>query len=744
MKNSNNDRARKRYNMKMGIILFFVLLLGAACFIKILHLATFQRALYTGQSNRCLDKTKEGWEDSPLASDSTCDCYMVENNVRPIRGEIYDDQNRVLVSNVTVFDLTVDGREFSKQAEKEHISAEQKEKWIAELSLAFYNHFKSKFPKQDLEYYTNKFSLALSKGKNALVLQSTENNDKKWVTNIDTAFINQLPVFSQKHLKECVNYTYHTVRINPYGDLAKRTLGRYSDGVEYGMEYYFNDILGGVKGSRKYLYVNNARLPLDGFVEPIDGCDIHTTLNIEIQNIVHNELKNELIKRHATWGCAVIMETHTGEIKAICNLRRAGRDSTCYTESNEYVLHAMVEPGSTFKLASSLVYLNKTKGKDDKTYDMAYSVFSRTERNGTTRQYAKTDGHGNNTIKGYPIDIFQRSSNVGVASMIFDVCGINNYNDFLKSINDLYVTTSFATQLGKVQAPNFKTKARDFHTYYNTCYGAGFSMTPIQTLVYYNAVANNGKMIAPLFVKYTTRAHETDTLERFKAEVIKDKICSDAVIAKARKYMEAVVYGEHGTARAAQDPTFTFAGKTGTRDIWDEQLKQYVHYKNSASFCGYFPADQPKYTCLVFMYNVSCKGNVAAQIFANIAKSIMNMTNYAAMRTVNQGKGTILPRTNVVNAERYAFIMESLGINYPKDKLESPYVTSAWTNDYKVTVKDSKFKSSDKLPNVEQMIASDAVSELTRAGYKVYVVGYGVVKRQEYHKADHSVTLYLE
>ena len=742
---NNENMGNKRFNTRMGVILFLVLLLGVCCFGKILYLVIFQRSLYSGTSSKCLDKTQEGWKQNPLAQDSTCDCYVIANNVRPVRGEIYDDQNRVLVSNVTVFDLTLDGRIFASKDTIYVHSAAKLNKLVETLSAEFYNHFKDKFPKNDLQYYRKKFTHALIEQSNALILQSNESNEHRWVTSEDTAFINHLPMFSEKPCKRCVNYTYHTVRINPYGDLAKRTLGLNIGDRQYGMEYYFDEQLAGIEGSRKYLYVNKARLPLNEYVEPVDGYDIHTTLNLEIQNIVHNELKAKLIEWNADWGCAVVMETKTGEIKAICNLRRANRDGSDYTESDEYVLHKMVEPGSTFKIASALAYLEKKHGDDNMTYPILYHEFKRNSKDGSkTYKYVKYDEKGKNEDRGYPIDIIQRSSNVGIASMIFDAFGDNNYKDYLKKIDQLYITTSFSTQLGKVQAPNLKRNAKDFHTYYNTCFGAGFTMTPIQTLVYYNAIANNGKMLAPLFVKYVTKAHETEPLQTFQAEVINERICSQQTIDKAKSYLEAVVTGEHGTARYYRKPNFSFAGKTGTRDIWDENLKAYNYSKNSVSFCGYFPAEDPQYTCLVFMYNVSKKSSIAVDVFARIAQNIMNTTNYGALQLVNHEHGTKLPRTYVVNSTQYQLIMDQLGIAYPKNQLPVPYVTSGLRDDYSVMLKAPRFISGDKMPNVTEMIAADAISELTRTGYQVKIKGYGVVRRQDLNTATNTVTLYLE
>ena len=747
---NNDNQQQRRFNMKMGIVLFLVLLLGIFCLGKILYLVIFQRSLYSGTSSKCLDKTQEGWESSLLAQDPNCDCFVVADNVRPVRGEIYDDQNRVLVSNVTVFDLTIDGRVFGKKDTIYIHSAAKLNKLVEDLSAEFYHHFSERFPKITLEDYRNKFKSALINQNNVPILQSKKGFERQWITGEDTAFINHLPMFSEKPCKRCVNYTIHTVRTNPYGDMAKRTLGMNLDGRQYGLEYYFDKQLAGEEGLRKYLYVNNARLPMNDYVEPVDGYDLHTTLNLEIQNIVHNELKAKLIEQNAEWGCAVVMETKTGEIKAICNLRRTSQDGSNYTESDEYVLNKMVEPGSTFKIASALAYLEQRNGDDNKTYHIKCHNFKRESKDKSkTYTYHKYDKAAYDkeeflNEKAYPIDIIQRSSNVGVASMIFDAFGDDNYKDFLNKIDQLYITTSFSTQLGKVQAPNLKRTAKDFHTYYNTCFGAGFTMTPIQTLVYYNAIANDGKMLAPLFVKYISRKHETEPLETFQAEVLNEQICSPKTIAKAKTYLEAVVTGEHGTAHNYQDPNFRYAGKTGTRDIWDENINAYNYNKNSVSFCGYFPANEPKYTCLVFMYNISKKSNVAVDVFVRIAREIINNTNFGALQNVDKQNGTILPRTYVVNTQQYQLIMNQLGISYPSSQLPIPYVTSGLNEDYSVLLKNPRFKSSDKLPNVTDMIAADAVSELTRAGYKVKIKGYGVVRRQELDAATNTVTLYLE
>ncbi|MEG2071083.1 MAG: penicillin-binding transpeptidase domain-containing protein, partial [Bacteroidales bacterium] len=491
------------------------------------------------------------------------------------------------------------------------------------------------------------------------------------------------------------------------------------------------------------LYVNHARIPLNERVEPFDGRNLVTTLNLEIQNIVHNELQKKLIEQNADWGCAVVMETKTGEIKAISNLRRADKDGLVYSESMEYALHAMVEPGSTFKLASVLAYLEKIEDDTSKQYPILAHTFVRKNKAGTKEyRFPKVDEPGRIESLGTPIEVFQRSSNVGITSMIFDAYSIDQYSAYLSKIDSMFITTSFSTQLGKVQAPNIKRKATDFHTYYNTCFGAGFTMTPMQTLVYFNAVANNGKMLAPLFVKYITDSH--DTVAKFSAEVINPQICKKTTIDRAKKYLEAVVQGEYGSARRYKDSHFSFAGKTGTRDIWDEDIKAYNRAKNSVSFCGYFPAENPIYTCIVFMYNVPKKSSIAVEVFAKIGKNIMNIANYSALQEVNRSKPKVLPRINMVNSEQFSLIMNVMGFENQVKTIPGPYVSTGLNQDYSVYYKSAKFNAKEKLPDVSNMIASDAIHELSKAGYKVKIEGRGVVKSKTVDRKNKIIILYLE
>lgn len=756
-----NSHSMKKNSAKMTLVYLFVAILGMACFLKILHLITFQRNLFQGTSAQCLDKTEPNWENNPLANDTTCNCFIVQNDLKPLRGEIYDDKGRLLISNFNVFDITIDGRmlqpksyrkgqhtlvndtiycgngrNFSRSSNPEEI-----EKLINELAQAFYQQFKDKFPKKNVDFYKRQFGKAIKEMKNAPLLQSILHREREWITDEDTAFINQLPLLSQKR-RGGLNYTIRTVRINPYGELAKRTLGMYTDHKKYGLETSQNEILQGEAGAQKYIYVNKARIPLNERIEPIDGLNIHTTLNLEIQNVVHNELLKILIEQNAEWGCAVVMETQTGEVKAISNLTRTKRNYSQYEEGQQnYALTAMVEPGSTFKLASLLAYLERNSKDTIKKYPMMYHTFIRKNKNGKEFHYAKTDGHERREEWGYPIEVFQRSSNVGIASMIFDSYSIDNYQEYLKKIDSLYITTTFSTQLGKINAPNIKRKAHDFHSYYNTCFGTGFKMTPIQTLIYFNAVANNGRMIVPLFVNAIT--NKNDTVKKFEAEVIAEQIAKPTTIERARKYLEAVVNGEHGTARGHNNRYFTFAGKTGTRDIWDETTQSYLKNKNSASFCGYFPADNPRYTAIVFIYNVSRKSTIAVKAFANIARNVMRLTYLSSLQEIPKENKKTIPSSRAIANVDIPFVLQGYGIEATPLKNSSPYSTISYYDDELQHSKTPILLEKNR-PNMTGLTAADAIYELNRLGYVVKIYGRGRVKNQEYNTEKMTAKLHLE
>ena len=640
------------------------MLFGIFCLVQILYLAISQRPLFAGDPKYCLDKTQPNWEHNPLAKDPNCRCVVTMSDINPVRGDILDDQGNILASNFTVFDFTIDGSKLKPETLKKKrraevrindtlyltpnrkISRTDKEavnKLIAELADQFYFHFRHKFP-HNKEYYQKKLSEAILEYKNVLILKSNPLSQSTLVTSEDTAFIRKLPLFQDKCRKKCTNFTSHFKRIYPYGELAKRVIGTVpSDGAHSGLELTFHDWLSGTKGAQKVLYIDGTRVPSKKFSDPQDGVNVHTTLNLRMQNIVYEALMDKLHQKNARWGCVVVMEIKTGAIKAIANLKKHTNEqgNTGYFEIFNHAFRPECEPGSTFKLASLLAYLEKTPDDSVKKYmlcgcDIAHH-FTRDNKRFRTKCNDSDAGLGSRHRMGKPIEIFQRSLNEGTGTMIFDAYK-NNYHDYLAALDSMGITMPLVTQLGPVRAPEIIRNTKLMRTFYITTWG-GFNMAPIQTLTYFNGVANNGKMVSPKIVSHITE--QDQVVKVFPTVVLKEQMARKDVIDRAKTYLEAVVTGPYGTARTYKDSIPHFAGKTGTRDILVESENGwgYVKNRNSISFCGYFPAEKPKYSMIVYIYDVEGMSAPAVQLFYTIAKRITGLETTDLMQEVDKSGG---------------------------------------------------------------------------------------------------------
>ena len=752
MRTNRKQEASSSTLRRMSIVYLLMVLVGVACLIKILYLSIVERAIASGTSDKCVDTTVPGWEDK--VTDGTY-CFVRENMLRPVRGEIYDDHGRVLVANFTVFEVAFDGKGFTREyADTLQKNPKAFDEIFRQLADDFYYQFKDRFPRYNAEYYYNFFTKNIQKKKYATLFPVKEWDEKVWVMGVDTSYIKNRPYLYKYVVNEDgdsirkriinthFNYVPASVRINPYGEMAKRTLGVEAPDRQFGLEHAMNDILAGVDGSKKYLELNHAKVPLRERMDPEDGHNIHTTINLEIQHAVHNEMSRKLSELNAEWGCAIVMETKTGEIKAITNLRRAAADASYYTESMEYALDAKVEPGSTFKLASLLAYLEKTPNDTIGRYPIYNHTFEYPTKSGKIKHYTKVD-YKYTSIDVPPIEVFQRSSNVGMASMIFEAYGKRGFPQYMAQLKKMGLLDTIHSQLGDLMPARIRDGANDFNTYYATCFGAGFNIPIIRTLIYYNAIANGGKMMAPLFVRYVTDIY--DTIQRFEPEVLIDSIASPSTVQKARHYLEQVVWGDNGTARRFRDENCMFAGKTGTRDIWDESIGNYRKDINAVSFCGYFPMDKPQYTVIVYIYGVPHHSTVAADAFARIARSIMNSSNYSATRSAGDYPFTPLARTAPIRKKYFNTLLKGLGYDTVAYDTQSPYLrVDATDTNRHVTVTALPANTYQKMPDVRGMMAADAVTELIRARYNPQIIGKGRVKTQVLDNQTGIVKLYLE
>ncbi|SDS32750.1 cell division protein FtsI (penicillin-binding protein 3) [Polaribacter sp. KT25b] len=610
-----------------------------------------------------------------------------QDTIRANKGNVYAADGNLLATSMSKFTIrmdvvAVDGNVFEKN--------------FVDLSKEL-----SKLLGKSVAHYQSRLRTA-KKRKNRYLLIARN------VGYTDYLKMKEFPIFNLGVYRGGFIAEHKTVRAHPIGKIAERTIGYDDFRGEAGIEGAFADFMQGENGLRwKQKIAKNQWKPISDVneKEPIDGHDIITTIDVNIQDITHHALLSQLQYYEADHGCAVVMETATGEIKAISNLGKGSKGG--YFEKRNYAVWESHEPGSTFKLASLMVAL------DDKVIDTSTVVD--TEKGIFYVNNRKVeDSHRGGYGKISAARVFEVSSNVGVVKIIKEHYD-NNPQKFYKKIEEYGFTKPIGFQIkgeGIPYVPNPKDKSWSKISLEWMSWGYGISVTPMQTLMFYNAVANNGIMVKPRFVKELRRHDKAEKI--FETEIVNPKIASDETIKKLRKVMENVVI--KGTARNIYSPNFSMAGKTGTAKKYMPRIKNdkgeweggYYSTKNYvASFVGFFPADVPKYSCIVVVHNPNKNtgyygASVAAPIFKEIAQKI-----YTTTPIDNQ---TV------------------------EDKVEFTSIN----NQYKEYNKNIN-KEYASVPNVKGMSGMDAVSLLENIGLKVKFSGIGKVNYQSIKKGEKLV-----
>ncbi|UFH47681.1 PASTA domain-containing protein [Flavobacterium galactosidilyticum] len=524
--------------------------------------------------------------------------------------------------------------------------------------------------------------------------------------------IKGFPLFNLGAYKGGIIVQQETVREHPIGKIAERTIGYErtssngkSDGK--GIEWAYRKYLNGKDGKiLKQKIAKGQWKPIRDLneVDPQDGYDVISTIDVYIQDVAHHALLKQLQEFEADHGCVVVMETETGHVKAIANLGRAS-DGTYY-ETTNYAVAESHEPGSTFKLVDMMAVL------EDKVADTStvYNTFGGEIRySGKAVRDSHRGGYGKISLaRG-----FELSSNTVMVQAVYDNYK-NQPSKFVKHVNawgfNKRLNMDFEGE-GRPFIPQPSDKRWSNISLPWMAFGYGVSITPMQTLTFYNAVANNGVMVKPQFISEIKEWNKT--IVKVEKEVINPRVCSPETIKKLKVVLANVV--KKGTASKLYSKDFSMAGKTGTAQVnYGKRDGTKMHY--ASSFVGYFPADHPKYSCIVIVHKPStAKGDfygagVAGPVFKRIAQKIF----------------TDAPSTNEI---------KNLDKKIPKQ--ESDY--------------DSYFaKTQNKLkviPNLKGMSGMDAVALLGNLGLKVKVVGVGKVKKQSLEAGQNLVkntTILLE
>lgn len=562
-----------------------------------------------------------------------------------------------------------------------------------------------------------------------ILRQGRANNSRylliaKNINYLQMQHLKSFPIFNKGRYRGGVIYQRKMIRKKPYRQLASRTIGYAREDQKVGLEAGFNNYLEGATGRRlETRLAGGVWRPVDedSKFDPDDGKDIITSIDINLQDVAETALLNQLQKYQAHHGTVIVMEVKTGFIKAIANLKR--NEGGVYYEGFNYAIGESTEPGSTFKLPVLMAAL------EDGLVSIEDSVDT---FNGTTKYYDRTmrdskdGGYGVITVQR----AFELSSNVAISQIITKAYG----SDSQKLVNRLKMMglgSLLDVEIPGEAKPRIKNvEDKDWSGVTLPWMSIGYEVlqTPLQTLAFYNAVANDGRMMKPQFVKETRKNGETD--EVFEPIVINPKIASKATIDKAKFLLEGVV-ARGGTAKNLHNHELNIAGKTGTAQIALDTKGYKQERKYLASFAGYFPAEAPEYSCIVVIYAPSggIYGNtVAGPIFREIADKIY-ATNFDLQDDefpTEQAKYRV-PISREGHLADAVSVFEYLDVPYKIEGEGSVWIKTE-THPDTVVVRDLRMVN-NLVPNVKGMGAMDAIYLLENAGMKVRVVGNGIVKR---------------
>ena len=643
---------------RTGIIYGIVAVMAIAVFVRIIILQFVQSEKWAGMADKIVFRREVD---------------------KAGRGDILSDDGRILASSIPYYTVYMDTRS-SGMADTTWANG------ISGLCRGLSKYVGGNTP----DGWRSALSNARKRGDRYYLI-------KRHVSYETLSYLKKLPIFRHGKFRGGLLYQPENRRIMPNGLLARRTIGYITDDTLtsiVGIEGSFNSYLAGKDGLKvQQRLTGGAWIDVDNLesVHARPGNDVVTTIDLDLQDAAENALYKQLAKHKAHHGCAVVMEVHTGDIKAIANLE-IGSDGQ-YHETYNYAVGESTEPGSTFKLMSMIAALEDGVVDLDDTINVG---------DGTVKYYDKIirDHEDKGLGKITAREVFEHSSNVGTAKIISE-----GYKDNPRR----YVDRLYSMQVDKPLDLQIKGEGKPLIRYPGDKLWSGISlpmmshgyevqMTPLQILTFYNAVANDGKMVKPRFVKEVRDGNWT--VKSFDTEVITNSICSRSTINKAQSLLEGVV--ENGTAMNLKNSNYKIAGKTGTAQIANAKhgYRSGSRISYQASFVGYFPADDPLYSCIVVVNapsNWVYYGNVVSgPVFKEIADKVYATSFYRDLQALNPGK------EDKVKLREAADIVKEDDLTYTEGFM----------------------------PNVVGMGLRDAMFMLENSGLRVYYTGRGRVARQ--------------
>ena len=641
------------------------------------------------------------------------------------RGNILSDEGLLLASSVKQYRVFLDFRSAEKTPQRAEKDQMRKDTLFNRHVVEFARQINEIFPKYSVQEFVNHYQKGFDSKSHSWPLLPGVSRNSYPVSYNQYKSLSRTVWLKPKYERWFFSAESKISRQKPFGTLAARTIGgmyEAKDSARNGLELSFDSLLRGVPGRGHVEKVQNvSRIVAD--IPQVDGCDIRTTINVDMQDIAEVALRKVMDKWNAASGIVVLMEVPTGDIKAMASLTKTGPGQ--YDEIQNNAVREIYEPGSTFKPVSMMVAL------DDGKISMTDSVFC---ENGVYTGFGgsrMTDSHKYGWLD--VTHIIMNSSNIGTSKLIHAAYK-DNPQAFVDGVYRTGINTHFDLQLKGVAAPVIRregywdaTRLPWMSIGYNT------QLPVINTLAFYNGIANGGCMVAPRLVTEVTR--EGEVVKEFPVEVVRRHMCKDETLKKIQYMLEQVVVD--GTGKNAGSKYFVVAGKTGTA-----QLSQGSGGYRSGpmrymvSFCGYFPADNPQYSCIV---SVRTDGGAAggatwaAPAFHEISEKVMASRNLREIKEAYDSIHQFIPKVVSGNLAKSATVLKELGKKNLMSREYRNVADSVWgavSSDSGVYVMKPMLFQEGLVPDVHGMGASDALYLLESMGMSVSITGVGRVKSQ--------------
>ena len=640
--------------------------------------------------------------------DKTLEATRIYTSIEPTRGDIYSSDGKLLATSVAYFEAGID-------LNCEALTQEIFDQNIDSLALCL----GKLLPVKTTNEYKSK------------LLNARDNGSRYYrfsynISYSDFKKLKTFPLLRKGRTKGGFVYQKTYKREKPFGELSRRTIGTVASPgrIGVGLEEAYDKDLRGIEGyTVKERIPGNMWMPVEDaqYIEPKDGLDLITTIDIGLQDVAEAALKDQLIKHNADYGTVVLMEVKTGKVRAIANLKM--HPEGFYYEERNFAVGNASDPGSTFKLASVIIAVEDGYIKANDLVETG---------NGKIKYYNKTmkdsheGGYGTITIAR----AFEVSSNVGISKIIHENYR-GNEEQYVDGISKLHLDKPLDVVIKGEAIPVIHHPSDpEWSGLSLTQMSIGYELqiTPLQILAFYNAIANNGIMVRPIFAE--SLAYRGETIKKFEIEVIDPQICSQQTIAIVKPMLEGVV--ENGTATNLRSENYKIAGKTGTAQMnyGHDSIKTTYH----SSFVGYFPADAPEYSCIVSIYNPRQGGfygsSVAGPVFKEIADKIYATSpkfhKFKSIFTVSNTIPTAKKGNKIETEKVYSWLQMTTNYNnVGQTEWISPEV-----QDHKIKYSPINYSDKNKVPNVINMGLKDAMLILEEFGLKVTVVGRGKVRKQ--------------